>query len=279
MPSIGPGSTKRHALTIDVEEWYHGIELDPADWPAESRLTVGLDRLLGLLDEHGVKATFFVLGKVAERFPHTISRLASDGHEVGCHGHAHQFVYRQAPSAFRTDVRRARDVLGDACGRPPAGYRAPYFSIRKDSLWALEILAEEGFRYDSSIFPVHNDRYGIPGSEREPYEVPTASGSLWEVPLTPVRLGGVNLPFSGGAYLRILPWGVQRMAWRLAERKGMRAVAYVHPWEFDPDHPRVPLRRRVAATHYARLDVTEPRLRRLLTRYQFGRIDHVFALT
>ena len=268
----------RHAFTVDLEEWYHGIELDPADWPAESRLRIGLDRLRALLTERDVKATFFVLGVVAEQHPALVAELAADGHEIGCHGHRHQFAYRQGADDFRADLVRARDAIGDATGAAPAGYRAPYFSIRDDSRWALDVLADEGFRYDSSIFPVRNDRYGIPDASREPFAIPTPSGALLEIPLTPVRVAGTNLAFSGGAYLRILPLAVQRFAWRLAERQGMRVVAYIHPWELDPDHPRIPLRRRVAATHYARLGVTERRVRTLLREHDFGRMDDVFAV-
>jgi polysaccharide deacetylase family protein (PEP-CTERM system associated) len=269
----------RHAFTVDVEEWYHGIELSPSEWPRDSRLRTGLDRLLELLDHHGnVKATFFVLGAVAERFPEVVAQLAQEGHEVGCHGQAHQFVYRQTPDEFRADIRRAREVLGSATGTAPAGYRAPYFSIRSDSVWALDILADEGFRYDSSVFAVRNDRYGIPNAPRKPFAVPTACGTLVEIPLTPVRVAGLNIPFSGGAYLRILPWAVQRLAWALAAHEGEPVIMYVHPWELDPEHPRVPLRRRVSATHYARLRLTERRLCRVLDEHEFGRIDDVFAL-
>src|SRR5262249_41756466 len=150
-------------------------------------------------------------------------------------------------------------------------------SVRKDSMWALEILADEGFGYDSSIFPVRNDRYGIPDAPRLPFPVDSTDGRLQEVPLTPLPVLGQNLPFSGGAYLRILPWWSQSLAWRSAERRGMRVIAYIHPWELDPQHPRIPLRRRVALTHYARLGETEARLDRLLGRYRFGRLDATVA--
>jgi len=267
-----------HAFTVDLEEWFHGIELPESSWPSESRLRVGLDRLLGLLDRHDTKATFFVLGAVAERFPALVAELAADGHEIGCHGHAHRFVYKQTPDEFRTDLRRARDSVGSAAGAQPAGYRAPYFSIRTDSLWALEILAEEGFTYDSSIFPVRNYRYGIPDAPREPHDVATATGRLREIPLTPARIMGQNLPFSGGAYLRILPWWAQRLTWSAADRGNRNVMAYIHPWELDPEHPVIALPRRVAATHYARLRLTERRLDRLLERYRFGRLNEVFAV-
>jgi polysaccharide deacetylase family protein (PEP-CTERM system associated) len=275
---VNPDRSTPHAFTVDLEEWFHGIELAEDAWPSDSRLRVGLDRLLLLLDRHDVRATFFVLGAVAERHPRVVAELAAAGHEIGCHGHSHRFVYRQSPAEFRDDLRRARDVVADAAGRPPTGYRAPYFSIRKDSLWAFEVLAEEGFVYDSSVFPVHNYRYGIPDAPREPHDVETPSGSLRELPLTPARLFNQNLPFSGGAYLRILPWWVQKLAWATADRSQRRVIAYVHPWELDPHHPVIDLPRRVALTHYARLGLTERRLARLLSAYRFGRLDEAFSL-
>jgi polysaccharide deacetylase family protein (PEP-CTERM system associated) len=267
-----------HAFTVDLEEWYHGIELPQESWPSESRLQVGLERLVALLDTHGVKATFFVLGAVAERMPGVVASLAAAGHEIACHGQVHEFVYRQSPEAFREDLRRAKGHVGDATGFAPSGYRAPYFSIREDSLWALDVLAEEGFAYDSSIFPVRNYRYGIPDAPREPFPLETAGGTVQEVPLTPWHVLGRNLPFSGGAFLRILPWPVQRVAWKGASAGGRPLIAYIHPWELDPDHPRIPLPRRVAVTHYTGLRRTERRLERLFSTYSFGRLDQTFSL-
>jgi polysaccharide deacetylase family protein (PEP-CTERM system associated) len=267
-----------HAFTIDLEEWFHGIDLPEEQWPSQSRLEVGLDRLMALLDRHGVKATFFVLGVVAQRHPKRVAELAAAGHELGCHGDLHRFVYRQEPVEFREDLRRAMGRIGDAVGVAPRGYRAPYFSIRRDSLWALDVLAEEGFAYDASIFPVRNYRYGMPDAPTEPHDRVTKAGVLRELPMTPTTLLGRNLPFSGGAYLRILPWWAQRLAWRSAEREGKRMVAYIHPWELDPDHPRIALPRKIAATHYARLGLTERRLGRLFSTHRFGRLDHVFAV-
>jgi polysaccharide deacetylase family protein (PEP-CTERM system associated) len=268
-----------HALTVDLEEWYHGIELPEQAWPSDSRLHVGLDRLLGLLDHHRVSATFFVLGVVADRFPRLIADLASSGHEIACHGHRHRLVYEQSPEEFRDDIASARDAVGGAAGCAPSGYRAPYFSIRSDSLWALDILAEQGFSYDSSIFPVSNYRYGIPDAPVSPHLVPTPFGQITELPLTPLRVATKNVPFSGGAYLRILPWSVQRVAWTIAERGERPLIAYIHPWELDPDHPRIKLPWRIAATHYARLRLTERRLDRLLSQHAFGRLDRVFSGT
>lgn len=231
--------------------------------------------LLQLLDDHGAKATFFVLGPIAERFPEVVRELADAGHEIGCHGHAHEFVYKQTREEFTSDVRRALDALG-AADAEPKGYRAPYFSITKESLWALDVIAELGFRYDSSIFPVRNYRYGMRDASPEPHDIATSAGALREIPVTPLRLGPFSLPFSGGAYLRILPWSVQWAAWSIATRRRTTTVAYVHPWELDPDHPRIELPRRITLTHYARLHLTEPRLRRLLKKYRFRRLDELF---
>lgn len=279
IPSSGTSrSGPMHAFTVDLEEWFHGIELAPDRWPSESRLRIGLDRLVDLLDRERVKATFFVLGAVAERHAGVVADLAAEGHEIACHGQSHEFVYKLTPEQFRDDVRRARDAVAEACGVTPTGYRAPYFSIRQDSLWALDVLVDEGFSYDSSIFPVRNYRYGIPDAPTEAHDRETAGGPIREVPLTPAQIFGRNLAFSGGAYLRILPWWVQELAWRSAGRSGRSVVAYVHPWELDPDHPRVELPRRVALTHYARLGLTERRLARLLSSYRFGRLKDVFVL-
>jgi len=272
-------SRPRHAFTVDLEEWFHGIELPEHTWPMESRLHLGLDRLLSLLELHSVKATFFVLGVVAERFPEIVRELDLGGHEIACHGHSHQFVYHQSPGQFREDIRRSRGSIGMAVGSPPRGYRAPYFSIRRDSLWAIDILASEGFTYDSSIFPVHNYRYGIPDAPCAPHDLYTAEGPVRELPMTPAHLLGRQLPFSGGAYLRILPWWAQWLAWKAADRQGNIVITYIHPWELDPDHPVVALPRRVSLTHYARLPLTERRLDRLLSQFDFGRLDEVFSLS
>lgn len=278
VPSLDMASSAepQHAFSVDLEEWFHGVELAPEDWPTQSRLRAGLDPLLALLDSHGVKATFYVLGAVARQQPSLVAELAANGHEIGCHGLMHQFIYRQTPEEFREDLRTARDIVAQAGGVAPRGYRAPYFSVTAESKWALEILADEGFAYDSSIFPVRNDRYGIPDAPRTPFRV--ADDRLTEVPLTPLPILGQNVPFSGGAYLRILPWWSQVLLWKAATRKGIRVISYIHPWELDPDHPRIELRRRVAATHYPRLKLTERRLDRLFRTYRFGRVDDIAGI-
>ncbi len=264
-----------HAFTVDLEEWFHGIELAPASWPTTSRLRVGLDRLVALLDGAGVRATFFVLGAVARSHPGVVRELADAGHEIASHGDMHEFVYRQTPEVFRQDLARSADAIHAACGARPLGYRAPYFSITTKSLWALDVLVEQGYTFDSSVFPIRNPRYGIATAPTRPFAHGTAPTTLTEIPLVPLLLFGRRLPFSGGAYLRILPELIQRAAWKLQGRR-QSLVAYIHPWELDPEHPRIDLPRRVAATHYANLAATERRLRRLLGRQEFGSVSRVF---
>jgi polysaccharide deacetylase family protein (PEP-CTERM system associated) len=263
-----------NALTVDLEDWYHGIELPPERWREfEDRLAGSCDRLLSLLDEAGVSATFFVLGDVAERQPELVRAIAAAGHELGSHGCSHRFVYDQDEHEFRVDVRRSIDLLG-ACGCDDvAGYRAPYFSITRKSLWALGVLAELGIRYDSSIFPVRNYRYGIPDAEPTPHRV--NGGPLVEFPISTWRFAGRNIPVAGGAYFRLLPYSVTRRGIGAINRAGNPAVFYIHPWELDPDHPRIPLPRRIAATHYANLGATERRLRKLLGDVRFAPMGDV----
>jgi polysaccharide deacetylase family protein (PEP-CTERM system associated) len=283
-PPVGAAATgagavdgPRHAFTVDVEEWCDGMELGPSFTPPASRLRVGLDRLLRLLDTHSTKATFFVLGRVAAAHPGLVTELEQSGHEVACHGFDHQFIYRRTPADFAADVRRALDVIGSELGHPISGFRAPFFSICKSSLWAFDVLAQLGIRYDSSVFPVHHDRYGLPGSPRAPYPVTTPYGTVTEIPLTPARVLGLNVPFSGGAYMRFLPWLALQALWERATAAGA-VVAYVHPWELDEHQPHVAASRRVRLSHYHRLDATAVTLDRLLAKYRFGRVDEILAM-
>jgi polysaccharide deacetylase family protein (PEP-CTERM system associated) len=259
-----------NALTIDFEDWYHGIELPREDWRLhEDRLASVTPRLLALLAEVEARATFFVLGDVAERQPELVEEIHSAGHEIATHGWSHEFVYRLDADTFARELRRSVDTLGEIIGAPIRGHRAPYFSITKDSLWALDILSEHGIAYDSSIFPVRNYRYGIEDAPRWPYKVSTRQGELTEFPMTTVELLGRRVPISGGAYFRIYPYAVTRRAFRSLNAKGRFVVFYLHPWELDPGHPRIDVPRRVAATHHANLRRTEPRFRRLLRDFDF----------
>ena len=268
-----------NAMTVDVEDYFHvsvfdGI-LPRASWDTlESRVVENTARLLDIFDEHAIRATFFILGWVAERFPDLVRRIAGRQHEIASHGHAHRLVYDQTPAAFREDVRRAKRVLEDVSGKRVFGYRAPSYSITPRSLWALDVLVEEGYQYDSSIFPIRHDRYGIAVSQRQPYRIGRAHGSLVEFPGSTTRVGPVNLPIAGGGYFRILPyrwtrWGISRVN-RLEQRA---VVFYLHPWEIDPGQPRLAAGRLGTFRHYRNLELTESRLRQLLSDFKFGTME------
>ena len=277
----------RNVFSVDLEDWYQGLEIDMDAWGAyPARIESGLDILLDLLDQAGVKATFFVLGWQAEQTPHLVPRLAARGHEIASHGYSHRFVYRQGPDEFRAELRRSLSVLEQQSGGRVIGYRAPFFSITNDTLWALDILVEEGIIYDSSVFPTLNYRYGIPTAERRPGWIQTPSGGrLFEVPLSTVRVPsansalGVNVPLGGGGYFRLYPYPLTRALGRhLLDHEGHGLVFYVHPWEFDTQQPRIRLPRWVPeVTHYHRLDSTAGKTRRLLADFSFAPMREAFA--
>ena len=266
----------RHAFTVDVEDWYQGIPVGPdVRSSAQRRLDRGLGALLDLLAEHRVRGTFFLLGPVAEEHPELVRRIAAAGHELGCHGWSHDLLYTMGPDRMRDETRRAVEVIQGLSGRPVEAYRAAYFSVTRKSLWALEVLAGLGFRYDSSIFPVRNWRYGIPEFDPRPQSIPTRSGPIYELPISVRRVLGRNLPVSGGAYLRIYPYRVTRANFLALERQGRPAVFYIHPWELDPGHPRVAFHWKARMTHYVQLGSTAPKLRRLLREFRFGALGDV----
>jgi len=272
-------STPINALTIDFEDWYQGLEIPHTRWEGmEERIEQAGRRVLAVLAEAGVRGTFFVLGRVAERHPELVREIALAGHEIATHGWSHAFVYRMTPRSFRDELARSMEVLAELSGRPVLGHRAPFFSITKESLWALDIMAELGLRYDSSIYPVLNYRYGIDGAERWPHAVGRNGRPFAEFPISTWRVLGRNVPIAGGAYFRILPYVVTRMGFRSINRQGHPAVFYLHPWELDPDHPRIPLPRRIALTHYANLRATERRLRRLLRDFRFAPMKEVLGV-
>jgi polysaccharide deacetylase family protein (PEP-CTERM system associated) len=270
-------------MTIDVEDYFHVSAFDGIvprhrwEW-LESRVCPNTDRLLEILAEFNVSGTFFVLGWVAERYPHLVRRIAAAGHEIASHGYGHRLVYDQTPRAFRDDVRRAKWLLEQAAGVRVLGYRAPSYSITAKSLWALDILIEEGYSYDSSIFPIRHDRYGIPLSPRHPFVIDRAAGRLVEAPGSTTTIGSVNLPIGGGGYFRILPyeWTKWGMA-RVNRTENKPTIFYLHPWEIDPSQPRLNAGTISRFRHYRNLDVTEQRLRRLLADFQFGRLGDVLT--
>lgn len=269
-------SAVRHAFTVDLEDWYQGIPIDAdSRRGAERRLERGLRPLLALLDEHGARATFFVLGPVAQEHPKLVKELAAAGHEVGCHGWSHDLLYTMNRERFRHETRQALEAIENVTGQTVRAYRAAYFSITRESLWALEELAALGLRYDSSIFPVKNWRYGIEGFDPRPQRIDTPAGPIFELPLSVRRLLGRNVPVSGGAYFRIYPYAVTRANFRAAEQAGRPVVFYLHPWELDPDHPRVSFHWKPRLTHYFNLRMTEPRLKRLFRDFRFGPLGEV----
>jgi polysaccharide deacetylase family protein (PEP-CTERM system associated) len=235
-------------------------------------------RLLDLLAETGARATFFVLGYAAEQHPGLIREIEAAGHEIGTHGYSHSLVYQQTPEQFREELKRSIRILEDLTGGSVLGHRAPFFSVIRRSLWALDIVSELGLRYDSSIFPVRNYRYGIECAPRWPYEMVTRWGKLLEFPISTWKVCRQNLPVAGGAYFRAYPYALTRSAFRAINRHGYPAVFYLHPWEIDPDHPRIPLPRRVAATHYFNLKTTEGRLRQLLRDFRFAPMKEVLGV-
>jgi polysaccharide deacetylase family protein (PEP-CTERM system associated) len=271
-----------NALTIDVEDYYQVSAFESvvplADWERyESRVEKNTHRILDLLDAHTTTATFFVLGWVAERHPGLIRTLVARGHEVASHGYAHRRVYTQTPAQFRTETRRSKCLLEDTLGHPIRGYRAASYSITMHSLWALEVLREEGFVYDSSIFPIRHDLYGIPSHPRFCHMIPGQSDApLVEFPLSTLRLGGTNFPIAGGGYLRLFPYAYTRWGLRyLNRREGQPAVVYLHPWELDPEQPRLPAGTLSRFRHYTNLHRMEERFVRLLQDFSFGTMSEV----
>lgn len=267
-------------FTVDLEDWYQGLEIDIDDWSGFApRVERGLRVLLDLLDDANVRATFFVLGFQAARTPELIREVARRGHEIASHGYTHRFVYRIGRDSFRDELRRSKQTLEDLAGAPVVGYRAPFFSITADSTWALDILVEEGFRYDSSIFPVRNYRYGIPGAKREAGPIRTPSGaSLYEIPLSTCRIAGVNVPISGGGYFRLYPYPMTRALVQRLHRERQPLVFYVHPWEYDTDHPRIQMPRRFPQfTHYHNLGSMIPKTKKLLADFRFTTLREAYG--
>lgn len=268
-----------NALTVDVEDYFQvqafADVVSPHQWESfVSRVEDNTCRVLDLFAEHGLKATFFVLGWEAQRRPAIVRRIIADGHELACHGYGHQLIYRIGPDAFREDVHRAKSLLEDISGHPVHGYRAPSYSITAESLWALDILVEEGFLYDSSIVPARHDTYGLPGAPRFPYRVACARGSLIEFPPSTMQVGmgpfKATVPVGGGGYLRLYPftltkWGLDR----INNAEGQSFSVYVHPWELDPDQPRVSATAKSRFRHYTNLHQTADRLITLSKLFRF----------
>lgn len=272
-----------NALTIDVEDYFHVAALSEAvkrdDWPSmEYRVEGNTDRLLELFSSHGIKATFFILGWVAERSPALVRRIQNAGHEIASHGYSHRLVYDQTPEVFREETRRSKKILEDITGHGVNGYRAASYSITSKSRWALDILCEEGFTWDSSIFPVHHDRYGMPGTPFVPYQLRAPNGGvLTEFPLSTCPMGNYRLPIAGGGYFRLFPYWFTRWGLGRINRGQKPFIFYLHPWEIDPEQPRFKVSALSRFRHYNNLNSCMMRLELLLGDFRFGTASEVLS--
>jgi polysaccharide deacetylase family protein (PEP-CTERM system associated) len=278
-----------NALTVDVEDYFHVSAfknvIDRKDWGLHPlRVERNTGTVLDLFDEYSVKGTFFFLGWVAERCRGLVKEIQARGHEVGCHGHGHQPIYTIGPEAFREDVRRAKRLLEDICGARVMGYRAPSFSITNESMWALDILIEEGFLYDSSIFPIYHDAYGVPDADPYPHEIKRSGGAIIEFPLSTLAIRFLNrevvrIPVSGGGYLRAFPLCFLKKAIaHINMNLGKPAVLYFHPWEMDPDQPRIKAGLKSTFRHYHNLRKTEAKIRAMLSSFRFAPMMDVLKI-
>ncbi|MBI5468418.1 MAG: DUF3473 domain-containing protein [Deltaproteobacteria bacterium] len=265
-----------NAMTIDVEDYFHVSNFEDCiprgEWDfMPLRVEESTRKTLEVLSVYGVRATFFVLGWVAERLSHLIREIRAAGHEVASHGHDHRLAFDMTPEEFRADIRRSKAAIEDAIGERVYGYRATSYSFLRKNLWCLKVLAEEGFLYDSSIFPVYHDRYGIPEWDRFPSMVSEGGYTICEVPPSTIRLFGHNIPMAGGGYLRLLPvWFLERGIRSINTAEGMPAVVYIHPWEFDAEQPRIRTPFLRGFRHYNNIRNTEKKISHLLKNFSFG---------
>jgi polysaccharide deacetylase family protein (PEP-CTERM system associated) len=271
----------KNALSVDVEDYFHvtGFEgvIDPERWDDYPvRFQIGMDKILTILDRHDVKATFFFLGWIADRYPDAVTDVARRGHEIAIHGYAHSLVFRQRPDEFARDLERALAAVRKAYAGPILGYRAPTFSIRADSLWALEIIRDFGFRYDSSVLPVKRGSNGIPGARDLPHEI---THGLLEFPISTIEVLGCRLRVAGGGYLRLYPLAVtcRAIEW-LNRRRGQPAIVYLHPWELDPGQPTIRAGFGNTVRHRINLHRTERRLEELCRRFDLAPVRKVLGL-
>jgi polysaccharide deacetylase family protein (PEP-CTERM system associated) len=271
-----------HLFTVDVEDYFQVVAfegvVDRREWDRyPSRVEANTDRLLELLARHGARGTFFTLGWVAERHPGIVRRIAAAGHEVASHGHWHRRVTTLTPADFRREIRESKARLEEQSGHPCIGFRAPSFSIVPGVEWAFDVLLEEGYRYDSSLFPVRRPDYGYPHSPAVPFLIERSGGTLLELPLATTRLLGLQLPAAGGGYLRQFPYVLFHRAFRRWGEEGVSAMFYIHPWEYDVEQPRLPCSRLTAFRHYHNQNLVWPRLDRLLGEFRFTSVVDRFA--
>jgi len=268
-----------NALTFDVEDWFmvHNFEskIRFEDWNSyEPRLRQNVKTILNILDTHNVKATFFVLGWIGENFPDVVKEISKRGHEIATHGYRHKLVYTQTKKDFDSDLKKSISILQKITGKKILGHRAASFSITKKSLWAIDLLKKNKLKYDASVFPIMHPDYGIPDAPVAPYKF----NGLIEFPASVVKLFGMNLPVSGGGYFRVLPYFITKWAIRKINKEGRPAIIYLHPWEFDPEQPRVKVGFVQRFRHYTNLDKTEKRLDMLLNDFSFAPVKDVLKL-
>ncbi len=275
-----PRSLITNALTIDVEDYFQVSAFAPyiprAQWETHPcRVERNMERILGMLDEHDTKATFFTLGWVARRYPQIVRQIVANGHELASHGYGHHRVSDLSEADFFADIDSSKKLLEDLSGMAVKGYRAPSFSIDKRNLWAFDCLEEAGYCYSSSIYPIYHDHYGMPDAPRFAHQVRT---SLLEIPVTTANFLDRNWPASGGGYFRLIPYPISRwLLDRVNQKDGQPTVFYFHPWEIDADQPRIPgINLKTRFRHYLNLHRTEARVRHLLKDFRWGRVDDVF---
>lgn len=267
-----------NALTIDIEDYYQVSNfehlVERGEWDSyESRVVNNTRKILGILDETNTKATFFILGWTAEKFPELVKEIDQRGHEVASHGYWHRLVYEMSKEEFRDDLERSLRVLGSLTGKKILGFRAPSCSITKDSLWAFDILKEKGLEYDASIFPIHHDRYGIPGANRYIHKL--QNSGMTEVPFSTIELLGQNIPVAGGGYFRLYPYWFTKWAIKKINSEGHPVLVYIHPWEIDPEQPRIKSGALATFRHYVNIKNNESKIRKLLRDFKFTMIKEL----
>ena len=271
-----------NAMTVDLEDWHHSIDsILFEDWDKyESRVEANTYKILESFKESNVKATFFILGYIAQKYPSLVKEISSLGHEIATHGHSHRLIYRQTPQEFREDLKRSINVIEDVSQQKVLGFRAPYWTITKESYWALDILLDEGIKYDSSIYPIKTYLYGIPDSPVYPYVVKENNGvKLFEFPPSTITTFGRRIPVAGGFYMRLFPYWFIRSGIKRINKEGQSAIIYIHPPEFDPQKPVLKLPFKEKILHYYNLDVMEGKIRHLVSEFKFGTIKEIFKLS
>lgn len=270
-------------LTIDVEDWFHILDIRDCcslkNWDnLEIRVARNTEKLLEILKENKIKATFFILGWVAERYPELVKIIAQEGHEIASHSYAHKLVYEMSKEEFRKDLKRSKETIESIIGNKIYGYRASGFSIINDTKWAFEILTEESFLYDASVFPAVREHGGMPDAPIHPYMIKTSSGPLWEFPISVLNFAGKNMAFCGGGYLRLFPYWFIKYGIKKINKKGYPVVVFLHPREIDANQPRMKLPLKRKFKYYVKLSSTEDKLKKILKDFSFGTIKEVLDI-